>query len=146
MAPKSKKTATRPTARAANAKDNARSSTLGKRKPLGPGTTLAGKRKKIAEEEGWQQQYYQGRNILELKGMGCGQHTFGIEEKILDFKSPFDESGRIEIMSGTKDAGEGSIRLFGPDNWHGDVLAGELTMLIPFRHIGMFIYLRPLAC
>ena len=134
MPPKSKKAPTRPSARAAWSKAKADAPTLSMRKPLGSGATLSQQRRKHAEEEDWVKQYWQGRNVKELGGMGCGLYTFGTADKILDFKSPYNGLMRMEIMS-DDDVSGGSIILCVPDSWYG-YDESELIMLLPFCHIG----------
>ncbi|KAM5356270.1 hypothetical protein ACJ41O_002916 [Fusarium nematophilum] len=83
-----------------------------------------------AERREWIQQYYQGVSVLELAGFGCGSSTFSGPK--FDFVSPFQDKGKIEIMSGTKGPGSGGIRIIRGNP--SDPRQSNIFM-VPFRHI-----------
>ncbi|KAJ3537754.1 hypothetical protein NM208_g6187 [Fusarium decemcellulare] len=71
-----------------------------------------------------------GVSSMDLAGLGCGSCTFGSPK--LDFFYPFQEKGRVEIMTGTKGPGSGSMRLIrgnSSDPVHSDIF------MVPARHI-----------
>lgn len=78
------------------------------------------------------QQYYQGVDILELSGLGCGTYLLGTPG--FTFQSPLEGVMRFEVMSGTKGPGTGGIRLCGPSKGPRDV--DSPVFMVPFRHVG----------
>lgn len=92
--------------------------------------------KSLEECREWQHQYWQGKSILELDGLGCGLHLLG--SPLLPSQSPIDGRMRFEIMSGTNEAGSGGIRLCAPEDYwpseRSDV--GQPIFLVPLGHIG----------
>lgn len=80
------------------------------------------------------QQYYQGVGITELHGLGCGHHLFGTPR--VPFQAPFECDAFFEVMSGTRGAGSGGIRLCGPEEQ--DEIVGDV-FLIPFQHVGEYL-------
>jgi hypothetical protein len=108
-----------------------------------------GKRKRTAKDGGstpkrpkmskaalrdFQMQYYQGVDALELEGCGSGTYLLGSPN--ITFHCPMDGLMWFEIMSGTKGAGTGCIRLCAPGKYPQDVLAP--TFVVPFRHVGQY--------
>ena len=81
----------------------------------------------------WAHQFWQGKSITDLGGMGCGFYTLGSPWLPSQYPSP-DET-RLEIMTGTDGDGGGSIRLCGPRDYWGD--KSDACFLVPAAHIGM---------
>jgi len=89
------------------------------------------------ERRRWHNQFYQGRCITQLPGLGCGWHLLGTPR--VPSQCPFTPEMRLEVSDGL-DVGRGSIRMCGPhDEWAEDVMGDgnvEATILLPVAHIG----------
>ena len=80
----------------------------------------------------WAHQFWQGKSITDLGGMGCGFYTLGSPWLPSQYPSP-DET-RLEIMTGTDGDRGGSIKLYGPRDYWGDGL--DACFMVPAAHIG----------
>ncbi|KAB5526386.1 hypothetical protein GE09DRAFT_471006 [Coniochaeta sp. 2T2.1] len=87
----------------------------------------------------WQKQFYQGVDIMELHGLGCGWYLLGGPYVASQYPSPTET--KLEISGGTKGTGSGSIRLCGPRNYYGPGDWKDAIFLVPFAHIAQVIVL-----
>ncbi|MCJ1282853.1 hypothetical protein MMC26_002179 [Xylographa opegraphella] len=95
----------------------------------------------VEEVEDWECQYWQGKDDLELEGVGCGWCRF--ISPFVPSQSPIDGKVRIEVMSGTEGPRDGSIRLCASDDyWPSEPADFQPIFLIPAAHIEQIIVLR----
>ncbi|KAK3686425.1 hypothetical protein LTR37_019813 [Vermiconidia calcicola] len=73
------------------------------------GSNLPMRSPELKKQHDFQSQYFQGKSITELRGMGCGTYTLGA--KNLLFISPLGKRMDVEFMTGTGGDCGGSIRV-----------------------------------
>ena len=82
----------------------------------------------------WSNQFYQGKSIMDLSGVGCGFYTLGSPWVPSQYPSPNET--RLELMTGTDGDRGGSINLYGPRDYWDIKLCSDACFIVPAAHIG----------
>ncbi|KAK1749781.1 hypothetical protein QBC47DRAFT_395303 [Echria macrotheca] len=87
----------------------------------------------------WTDQFYQGKSIMDLSGVGCGFYTMG--SPWVPSQHPSPKETRLELMTGTDGDRGGSIKLYGPRHYWGSGECSDACFLVPAAHIEQVIVL-----